>query len=197
MLLAEGLRCTPLQQSPVTSVLSIRTLGMNGAACTSYSSRLQRLQHAQAGWTGRPIYAIMSALALTRPSRYISKLRCLSIYLWPAASVTSDEVRGTWSGVRSSMVSVFLSDTVSPAASKTVMYIFVPLYYYILLIVLDLEHLQWRCSVLFPFFQRHSSTSDTSDCRKRRVACVLHIVGCMRNCSSTRVDARQEASRKA
>ena len=40
--------------------------------------------------------------------------------LWPAASMTSGEVQGAWSGVRSSMVTVFFSDTVRPAASKTV-----------------------------------------------------------------------------
>ena len=46
----------------------------------------------------------------------IQKLRCL----WPGAAMTSGEVQGAWSGVRGSMVSVFLSDTVRPAALKTV-----------------------------------------------------------------------------
>ena len=42
------------------------------------------------------------------------------LYLWPAASMTSGGTRDVWPGVRSKIVSVFLSDTVRPAASKTV-----------------------------------------------------------------------------
>ena len=44
----------------------------------------------------------MSALALTRPPRYKNCVACL--YLWPAASMTSGEVRGAWPGVRSGMI---------------------------------------------------------------------------------------------
>ena len=41
-------------------------------------------------------------------------------YLWPAASMTSCRARVLWSGVRRNIVSVFFSDTVKPAAPKTV-----------------------------------------------------------------------------
>ena len=57
----------------------------------------------------------MSALATTRLPRY---KKCL--YLYPVASMTSDEAWGGWFGVRSSIVSVLFSVTVRPAGLKAV-----------------------------------------------------------------------------
>lgn len=46
-------------------------------------------------------------------------LSILLAYTKYAASMTSDEVRGAWCGVRSIAVSVLFSDTVRPGTSKT------------------------------------------------------------------------------
>ena len=118
VLLAEGPRYTPVQQDLHDIGLQhMHTLRVHGAASISYSLRLNRPQHAHASWTRRLVPSIMSALASTRPPRYKTCVACL--YLGPAASMASGEVWGACSGVRCSMVSVFFSDTVNPAASKT------------------------------------------------------------------------------
>ena len=59
-----------------------------------------------------------SALSWMTPPVFNNWFVCL--YLWPAASMTSGGVRDVWLGVCSNIVSVFFSDTVRPAASKTV-----------------------------------------------------------------------------
>ena len=74
--------------------------------------------YAHGSRTRRLSAGIISALASIRSPRYTNCVVCL--YVWPAASMTSGEVQSAWSRVRSSMVSVFFSDTVRPAASKTV-----------------------------------------------------------------------------
>ena len=73
----------------VTSALNMRTCRVNGAS--SYSSRWNRLYHAHASRIRRFTSGIMSALASTRPPLYRNCIVC--IYLWPAASTTSGEVR--------------------------------------------------------------------------------------------------------
>lgn len=60
----------------------------------------------------------MSAIAFKGPPGYKNCVPCL--YLCLAASLTSGEVKGAWSDVRSRMLSVFSSDTMRLADPKTV-----------------------------------------------------------------------------
>ena len=100
--------------SPLPRPFNSRTFRGSGAASISYSYRLNHLQHTHVSRTRRLISDVMSALALTRPPRYNN---CVAdLHLWPAAD-----------GVRSSIISVFFSDTVRPAASKTATMLVIPL----------------------------------------------------------------------
>ena len=95
----------------------MRTFSVNGAASISCSSRLNRFVACPC--ESNPSFDIWHnfGAGMTRPPRYKNCVACL--YLWPIASMTSGEVRGAWFRVHSSMVSVFFSDTVRPAVSKT------------------------------------------------------------------------------
>ena len=88
----------PYSRASIKWVFSVRTLRANGAASISYSCRLNRPRHGHASRTHQLISGIISALASTRSPRCQNCVVCL--YLWPAASMTSDKVRGAWSGVR-------------------------------------------------------------------------------------------------
>lgn len=60
------------------------------------------------------------ALATTRQPIQVYKHCFVCLYLCRAASTTSGELRSAWCRTRSSIVSLFLSVTVTPAALKSV-----------------------------------------------------------------------------
>ena len=96
----------------------MRTFRLSGEVAISYNSGPSRLRHAYLRQIRRSISSEKPALSRIMPPRYKNWVICL--YLWPAASMTSGGAGDVWSGVRSSIVSVLFSDTVRPAASKTV-----------------------------------------------------------------------------
>ena len=116
MLHGGGSRDTPVHQSPLP--FRIRTFRLSGAVVPSYNSGPNRLKHAHMKRIRRSISNEKSALSWMTPRRYENWFVCL--YLWPDASTTSGGARDVWPGVRSNIVSVFLSNTVRSAASKTV-----------------------------------------------------------------------------
>ena len=79
----------------------------------------KRLRHTRMSRIRRSISTERSAFS------WMISPRCnnwaVYLYLWPAASMTNGGARVVWSGVRRSIASAFFSDTVRPAASKTVM----------------------------------------------------------------------------
>ena len=108
----------PYSRVSITSAISMRTFRLSGAVILSYNSGPNRLKHAHMRRIRRSISNERSALSWMSPPWYRNWFVCL--YLWPAASMTSGGARDVWPGVRSNIFSVFLSDTVRPAASKTV-----------------------------------------------------------------------------
>ena len=102
---------------PISSVISRRDFSMNGAFSISYRSRLERSEHVHASRIRRLTCGMLSAFASISPPRYRNSLVCT--FLWPAASTMRGDVGSTWLSVRSSIVSVFVWDTVNPIASKT------------------------------------------------------------------------------
>ena len=108
---------------------------MDEAVSVLYGFSLNRSKHAHARRTRRVISAVMSAVSSIAPPWYKTATTAVCLCLWPAASVTSSEERVVWFGVRSSMASVFLSDTVRPAASKK---------FTIAVIIFDGLPLTWR-----------------------------------------------------
>ena len=85
----------------------------------SYSSGPNRLRSAHMRRMRRSISTERSASWWMMPPRYKNWVACL--YLRPAALIfTSGEAGYAWSPVRTSIISVFFSDTVRPPVSKTV-----------------------------------------------------------------------------
>ena len=116
--LAEGPRYAPVEQG-------FHLLGLYRAQLQNERGSLHIVQFPLGSTVACPcesdpplISGIISTQASIRPPRYINCAVCL--YLWPAASMARGEVQGARCGVRSSMVSVFFSDTRRPAALKTV-----------------------------------------------------------------------------
>ena len=114
---AEGPRHTTYE-SLLTSALCMRTFRLSGAVAISCNSAPNRLRHAHMRRIGRSISSESSALSWMTPPRCKNWVVCL--YLSAAASMTSGEARDAWSGVRRSIVPIFFSDTVTPAASKSI-----------------------------------------------------------------------------
>ena len=95
----------------------IRTLRLTRADVLPYNSGPNRSKHAHTKQIRRSISNERQALSWMTLPRYKNCFVC--VHLWPAASMTTGGARDVWLGFRSNIVSVFLSDTVRPAASKT------------------------------------------------------------------------------
>ena len=112
----ESPRNTPVQQDSITSAFNMQAFRLIGAVFLSYNSGPNRLKHAHMRRIRRSISSQRSAFSWMMPPSCKNWVVCL--YLWPAA--TSDGAVGVRSRVCNSIVSVFFSDTVRPAVSKTV-----------------------------------------------------------------------------
>ena len=110
VLLAEGPRCTPVQQS-------FHRLGYQHAHFDSKRRSLHIVQHALEPSVARPCKSDPSFDLWYNVGACLGKM---GLYFCPAASMTSGEVRSAWFGVRNSMVPVFFSNTVRLDASNTV-----------------------------------------------------------------------------
>ena len=110
VLLAEGPRCTPVQQS-------FHRLGLQQAHFDSKRRSLHIVQLALEPPVACPCESDPSFDLWYNVGACLDKM---GLYFWPASSMTSGEVRSAWFGERNIMAPVFFSDTVRLAASNTV-----------------------------------------------------------------------------